>query len=858
MYRPSGPDRWRARHHKPESAQERLARALKRAWWALTWERAWPRLALLVVTIGIFLALSWAGLWLVLPPLARAVGVGLVALLILASAVPLMRLSLPSRVESLARLDRESGIAHRPATAVSDSLGVGRSDKAAVALWEAHLARVVALSDRLRAGLPRPRLFGRDPYAVRALVLLLVVATFFVAGDERLRRLAAAFDWRGAVASANFRIDAWVTPPNYTGRPPILLPGVRPGEPVRQAAGPIAAPAGSVLVVRSTGISPDIAVRGLADATDKGGGRVPAGTEERRFIIESDGSVTLRGLPGRDVTWSFTAVPDKAPRIAFAKDPEAQVRGTLQLTYHLEDDYGVVHAEAKIARKPSGTASEKPARPLYEPPSFPLNLPQARTRNGTGETTKDLTQHPWAGTSVLLTLVARDEAGHVGQSEARELRLPQRPFYKPLARALVEQRRILAFDAEARGRVLAALDALTIAPERFIPEASIYLGLRTIYWNLASARSDDDLREVVDRLWAMAVNIEDGNVGDAEQALRQAEEALRQALERGASEEEIKRLMDELRAALDKFMQALAEEMRRNPQQLARPLDPNARELRPQDLRNMLDRIENLARSGNKEAARRLLEQLQSMLNNLQMARPGQQPNGDDMMSALDELGDMIRREQQLRDRTYRQGQERRNRQQGQPRQRGQQGQQGQQGEQDDSFGELRDRQQALREQLNRLMEQLKRRGPMQPGEQGEQGEDGRGALGEAEQAMRDAEEQLGQGDGEGAVESQGRAIESMRRGGQSLAQQMQNGPDGPGPNGQPGRTGRERAQQETDPLGRPLRGRDYGDDVTVKVPGEIDVQRARRILEELRRRLSDPLRPQIELDYIERLLKDF
>jgi len=32
----------------------------------------------------------------------------------------------------------------------------------------------------------------------------------------------------------------------------------------------------------------------------------------------------------------------------------------------------------------------------------------------------------------------------------------------------------------------------------------------------------------------------------------------------------------------------------------------------------------------------------------------------------------------------------------------------------------------------------------------------------------------------------------------------------------------------------------------------------ARRILEELRKRLADPLRPQLELDYIERLLKDF
>jgi hypothetical protein len=43
-----------------------------------------------------------------------------------------------------------------------------------------------------------------------------------------------------------------------------------------------------------------------------------------------------------------------------------------------------------------------------------------------------------------------------------------------------------------------------------------------------------------------------------------------------------------------------------------------------------------------------------------------------------------------------------------------------------------------------------------------------------------------------------------------------------------------------------------------VKIPGEIDVQRVRRILEELRRRLGDPQRPQIELDYLERLLKDY
>jgi microcompartment protein CcmL/EutN len=112
------------------------------------------------------------------------------------------------------------------------------------------------------------------------------------------------------------------------------------------------------------------------------------------------------------------------------------------------------------------------------------------------------------------------------------------------------------------------------------------------------------MREVVDSLWALAVAIEDGNISDVEKALRAAQEALKQALERGASDEEIKKLTDNLRAALDNFMRQLAEQLRNNPQQLARPLDPNTKVMRQQDLKNMIDRMERLSRSGDKDAAR--------------------------------------------------------------------------------------------------------------------------------------------------------------------------------------------------------------------------------------------------------------
>ena len=238
---------------------------------------------------------------------------------------------------------------------------------------------------------------------------------------------------------------------------------------------------------------------------------------------------------------------------------------------------------------------------------------------------------------------------------------------------------------------MTALDTLTIAPERFTPELGVYLGLRSIYYDLRNARSDDALREVVARMWQMALQIEDGNVSQAEQALRQAQDALRQALERGASDEELKKLMDNLRAAMDKFLQALAEEMRKNPQALSRPLDRNTRMLSQQDLKSMMDRLEQMARSGNKDAAKQLLDQLQAMLENLQTARPGAQgeDGDDDMNSALDELSDMIRKQQQLRDKTFKQGQDMRR-----DRQRGQRGQGKQQ------LGDLRQDQQALKDRL--------------------------------------------------------------------------------------------------------------------------------------------------------------
>ena len=473
---------------------------------------------------------------------------------------------------------------------------------------------------------------------------------------------------------------------------------------------------------------------------------------------------------------------------------------------------------------------------------------------------------------MAMTLVARDDGGNEGRSTTETLTLPGRMFVKPIARALVEQRRKLASDANQAPLVKAALDALMIAPETFTKDLSIYLGLRTAYLRLDKARDDDALRDVVTYLWQMALRIEEGDLSEAERELKAAQERLREALERGATPEEIEKLTKELREAMNKFLQEyaerLAQQRRNNQDQAARNQQPPDRMVTPEDLNSMLDRMQEMAKNGANDQAQQLLSELNDILENLQSSEQSEMaddPAMREMQRSLDELSQMIQRQQRLRDQTFREGdqgeqqdgEQQQGHEEGQGEQPGQQPSDQQQagregGDQPGGMEGLRQRQEALRKQLEAMRKRLD-----------EMGAPGGEELGQADQAMKDAEGQLGQKNGQGAVGSQGKALEALRRGAQGMAQAMQQAQDGQQGQGQgrPGRsqrTGRGTGNgDDRDPLGRPTRSRGYSDG-TVKVPGrgETDIERAARVLEELRRRFSDPLRPQLELDYIERLLR--
>ena len=151
-----------------------------------------------------------------------------------------------------------------------------------------------------------------------------------------------------------------MTPPAYTGRPPLILPGLRPGEQSQaRASGPVTVPAGSILVVRATGQSGLRRRRQGRHRRGKPRGAAASARRAPRSAISPSPppAPRLSRAAATIVVWTFNAIPDRAPTIALAKEPEAQLRGSLLLNYKIEDDYGVVDAQATFERK---LASDKP------------------------------------------------------------------------------------------------------------------------------------------------------------------------------------------------------------------------------------------------------------------------------------------------------------------------------------------------------------------------------------------------------------------------------------------------------------------------------------------------------------------
>ena len=766
------------------------------------------------------------------------------------------RFPVPARADAARRLDQT--LPGRPLTAMADEVAVGSEDSGTQALWAAHLARVSRILEQARAVPGDLRLARFDRFGLRYIAATAAAVAVLFAAPARVTDLGelAQLSGRAEAIALGPSWEAWVQPPDYTGRPSLYLNEV--DRPTLQL------PEGSLVTVRFYG-QPGImsVVESVSDRTDP-----DPTTMAQDFTIEASGRISVRGPAGRD--WEITALSDAAPNVTLAGAPVRERGGLMRQDFTATDDYAVTGGQIRVAldlaevdRRFGLAIAPEPRADL----EIVLPLPASGARDQIEDAfIEDFSQHPWANLPVVLTMTVEDARGQTGQSAEAHVILPGRRFFDPMAAAVIELRRDLLWSPENATRSLQLMRAVshraesafrsTEALARFMDTRDLLHASLTDGGLEAAAR--DDLAQ---KLWDLAILLEEGELADARARLERAQERLDEAMRNGADPSEIQELMDEMREAMRDYMQQLAEQ----PRERGEPQQGGERmEVTQDQIQQLMDRIQELMEEGRMDEAAELMAQLNALLENLQVAE-GQGGDGPPMPGgeAMEGLGEALREQQDLADDTFGQlqeefrdgGQGQGQPQPGQPgeseEQQGQGQQEGDDPQQQDggSASDLADRQRDLAEALRQ--QQLQ---PL-PGEGMPEGDAALEALEQAQRAMEDAAEALEQGDSGAALGRQADAMEAMREGLRAM-------------NDAATQDQREQAQGDAasetgngdgrDPLGR---ARNQGGEVGTEqnMLAENDVyERARDLLEELRRRSAELDRPEQELDYLRRLLDRF
>ena len=633
----------------------------------------------------------------------------------------------PSSAEIDRRLEAASGVRHRPLIVLDDRPAA--EDPATGALWQAHLDRAAAQVAGLRVGWPRPGIPQRDVWAARAALVVLLVAGVVVAGPEAPGRLLRSV-WPGlpqGAATPAPQLQVWLTPPSYTALPPIFLHAGSPAAPV---------PAGSHLTVNLTGGSYAPSLTYDGEATEFAA--LDASSWQAERDITKGGTLAVRRRGTELGQWNLVAVPDSPPTVAWASAPGAangQRRLQTRLPWTVADDYGVASLQAELRLRD---------RPTAPPLVIAIPLPGGAPKQAHGAAMQDLTANPWAGLPVIATLAAKDAPGQRATSADAGFVLPERPFKNPLARAVLDIRKRLSLAPEQHAQASSDLSALAEAPEAFDNNTGVYLALTSTASLLDHSGEPADITEAQSRLWSLALQLEDDAVARTAQAVQAAREALRQSVEKG-DKTEMERKADELRREIQKHLQALAEKARKDGTLM--PFDPSQRTLNQQDFEKLTQEMKDAAKAGRMDEAKDKLQQLERMLEQLKQAEANpsqdrqqarqQRQRGQQQMGAAE---DMVQREGALKGRAA-----------------GRETTEDKPGRETDSK-----QQKAMRRALGQMMQNFGDLTGKVPD-----------ALSQADIAMDQAGQALGQGKDKDAGAAQQRAIDALQKGQQQMSQQM-------------------------------------------------------------------------------------
>ena len=742
--------------------------------------------------------------------------------------------SWPSLGQARARLDQS--LPERPLAALQDVQAIGLDDPALAALWDAHLGLMYQKAAAAKAVGPDIQVAAQDPYALRYMALLIflvgmIFGTFYTL-DSRLLPPAGPVTSRPSW-------EVWMQPPAYANRPTLYLNDV-----IGQR---LSVPQDSIIMVRLYGDDS----KHIVDETVSGRvEKLPSAMDQnQQFLVIQSGDLAILGLDG--ARWDLDVIADLPPEVEVVGEIERESVGNFDLIFAAGDDFGVTSGRAWVrlnlaeVDRRHGLAAVPALQPDIELP-LPLTISGDRS-NFTEVLTEDLSKHVWAHLPVSFVLKVEDIRGQIGQSTPLEIELPARHFFDPLAKALTEQRRDLLWSESNRRRVVQILRAISQQPEQVFRDLEDGLVLTNIITQLEEDITRKGLDASAELLWLLALEVEDGDLAQAAEKLARAQDKLAEAIKNGATREEIAGLMEELRQAQREYFKEFAE---RNPPIEQPERLPNAEDntVSEDQLKEMMDRLQQLMEDGRMAEAQELLEEIKRLMQNLQTSQGQSSGEGQEGQSGgqqqMEDLADSLRQQQGLSDQIFRELQN--------PGQ-GQDGGSAEGVESPEDDGSLAERQKRLQRELNR------KRGKL-PGSDTELGQEARRSLNEAGRAMERAVENIETGNLPGALDNQSEAIDALRRGmrslGETLAEQQ---PQGQGTASNDRRSeGGSQNRATRDPLGRSAGGNGQLGAGEQMVPQEELRLRTQELMDEIRRRSGAANRSKEERGYLKRLLDRF
>ncbi len=866
----------------------------------LGWERLvrafWPVLAVLCLIA----ALALSGVVAVLPGWLHLVAdlacLAGVAVLLWRGAVAFAA-ALPGETDAERRLERDSGLAHRPFATLRDTPAGG---DAGAAIWRSHQARAQAALARLRLRRPDAQLAAHDPYALRAGAVLLLAAALVVAGPQAGARLGGFLlpGLPGGIAGPAPTIQGWIQPPAYTGLAPVFLP---------EHGGALRVPTGSRLTMSLTGLGgrPQVSLAGAKMRVEKLG----QGSYQASGVLASAGKLLVGGRFFDLAGWTVTLIPNEKPSVAWAKLPgRAGTSPATSLPWQVAQRWGVASLQAELRPQ---KRDDLPALRL------PLPLP-GTPKQAKGAATPDLSANPYAGLTVTGVLDARDVSGQHASSAPVDFVLPARQFHHPLARAIADLRRRLALHPDQTDEAATELGALAEAP---LAPAVAGLAGSGVILNLSAAAALLEAKpdaaavaQVQQRLWMLALALDGALPDAATAALDEARENLRRALEDHAhgklSDRALSEKLQALRQALDRRLAEMARQAMK--QGALEHFDPQSQHLSSNAIDRAIKKLEDALKDGRTDDAKQAMAQLNQMMEQLKNAHIMSQAEARQQQQAqqkgrqqMGAVQDMVQRETTLLDHAQSRaprpqfrlppvfggldpglldgsppqgtedpgqpsGQAPPDLAQGSPPDLAQNSPSAGQGapaqpapssKPDTQTADART-QRALHRALDALKQGVGQSGHTPPAK-----------LDEAGRAMDEAAAALARNDDPPARDAIGRAIAALQQGAQSMAKDQKGQGGAPGlqlslqPGGQSGQgtqegedgSGDGHLGGKRDPFGRQVDGSGTAaEDPDLRVPDEMERGRSRAIQEELRRRGADRGRPKGELDYIDRLLRPF